>query len=161
MADNPVKPIAPRPPAMPPKPRTPAPVAVVAPVAPAPVAPVAPVVDDGVDEIAELRAQLERAEARIKELEAVPAAPNPFLALPPPSAAAARESVPLVQLAPQQTAFVAARPGSISISPSGLVSIMPFDGAKKKRRAMIVVVTGILLVVGAVVAVMVFSRAMH
>jgi len=116
------------------------------------------------DEIADLRAQLARAEARVKELEALSAAPptsNPFLAVPPPSPTAIAQSVPLGQLAPAQTAFVAARPGSISISPSGLVSIMPFDGAKKRRRAKIAVVTAVLLVVSGIVGVMILSRTVH
>lgn len=117
------------------------------------------------DELADLRARLARAETRVKELEALAAAAapasNPFLATPPPSPNALAQSVPLGQLAPAAAAFVAARPGSISISPSGLVSIMPFDGAKKRRRAMIVVVSAVLLVVTGIVAVMILSRATH
>jgi hypothetical protein len=147
MAANPVKPIQPTPPALPRR------------------SPPAP--DVTTEELADLRARLVRAEARVKELEAIPveeAVPtaNPFLAMPPSSPAALAESVPLGQLAPAAAAFVAARPGgSISISPSGLVSIMPFDGAKKRRRAKIAVITTVLFVVTAIVGVMVLSRAMH
>jgi hypothetical protein len=116
-----------------------------------------------VEELADLRARLARAEARVKELKTLPAAPtsNPFLATPPPSPEAVAQAVPLGQLAPAAAAFVVARPGSISISPSGLVSIMPFDGAKKRRRAKIVVVSAVLLLVTAIVGIMILSRAMH
>jgi hypothetical protein len=133
--------------------------------------PIAPVSGSPIvtaEELAQLRSRLARAEARVKELEA-PAttspssgtAPNPFLPVPPPSDVAIAQSVPLVQLAPATAAFVAARPGRISISPTGLVSIMPFDGAKKRRRAQIAVVSVVLVGLAAIVAVMVLSRAMH
>jgi hypothetical protein len=145
MAANPVNPLAPKPPTPAPRVSPPVPTA-------------ARVTSE--EELDDLRARLARAEARVQELEALPAATaNPFLA-PPPSPEAIAQSVPLGQLAPAAAAFVAARPGSISISPTGLVSIMPFDGAKKRRRAKVVVISTVLLLVLAIVGIMIFSR-MH
>ncbi len=165
MAANNQRPTPPKPPLVP-SPRAPAagvlptPQPYTAAAAPSPpMPPVAATPAATTDELAELRGKLARAEAKITELEtAAKPAPNPFLRLPPPSEAAIAQSVPLVQLTPDTTAFVAARPGSISISPSGLVSIMPFDGAKRRRRQVVAVVATILLLVAGILGVTIFSR---
>jgi hypothetical protein len=110
-----------------------------------------------IEELADLRARLARAEARVKELEQ----PRPLAIPPPASSNPFLEAAPIVPATPAAAApFTVPRaaPIPISIRPGGAISIMPFDGAKKRRRAIIAVVTILLLVVAAILTVTIVSR---
>ena len=122
------------------------------------------------EELADLRARLGQAEARVKDLESsearlkddlesARAAKVAHAALPPPAAVDVPPLVSIAQITPAvQASPVVERP---SKGPSGTASIVPsmfVKGAQKKRRAVIAVTGVILTVVLGVFAVMVISR---
>jgi hypothetical protein len=169
MAANPVKPFVPKPPALPRG------------LAPAAASGSQLIADDSWDvqvdapivtasELADLRARLARAEARVKELEArpaiaPPASSNPFLEgapLPPPK--------PTVQAVPSpaptasvhtQVAQVAPAAPPVAFAPSASTSIMPFDGAKRKRRLAVALVSMTLLAVAGLITVSIVSQTVR
>jgi hypothetical protein len=128
-------------------------------------------------ELAELRARLAHAEARVKELIAAAAQPSQQASLiaPRPGELDTRPAVAPPAMSPATFVLAQALPASpaapivrspaipvtFSSAPAGPVSIIPFDGAKKRRRSMIVVVTTLLVIIAGIVTVMIASRAMH